>query len=80
MRNFPIRERLSIQLRIEAFNARNHPSFDNPDSTLTCTNVETPNSTNNSRTAISGTLSFNWIGTRSLLAASGSTLTVRSMI
>ncbi len=34
MRNFPIRERLNIQLRGEFYNAMNHPNFKNPNTTI----------------------------------------------
>ncbi|HVU45633.1 MAG TPA: carboxypeptidase-like regulatory domain-containing protein [Terracidiphilus sp.] len=34
-RIFPIRERFSLNLRLEAFNALNHPNFGNPDAKLT---------------------------------------------
>ncbi len=34
MRNFPIRERLKMQLRGEWFNAMNHPQYSNPNTTI----------------------------------------------
>jgi hypothetical protein len=37
-RTFPIREALSLQLRADAFNALNHPTFANPGVSLTSTN------------------------------------------
>ncbi|MBS1829475.1 MAG: carboxypeptidase regulatory-like domain-containing protein [Acidobacteria bacterium] len=38
MRRIPIRERMNIQIRAEAFNAFNHPAFGNPRSSLTDNN------------------------------------------
>ena len=38
MRRIPIRERMNIQIRAEAFNALNHPAFGNPRSALTDNN------------------------------------------
>ena len=35
MRNFPIHEQMTLQLRADAFNAFNHPSFNNPSTSLT---------------------------------------------
>ncbi|MGA9717988.1 MAG: TonB-dependent receptor, partial [Acidobacteriaceae bacterium] len=37
-RSIPVRERLSLQLRADAFNALNHPNFANPGVSLTSTN------------------------------------------
>jgi hypothetical protein len=37
-RTFPIREALALQLRADAFNAMNHPTFANPGVSLTSTN------------------------------------------
>jgi Carboxypeptidase regulatory-like domain len=37
-RTFPIRESLALQLRADAFNAMNHPTFANPGVSLTSTN------------------------------------------
>jgi hypothetical protein len=34
-RTFPIRESMTFQFRMDAFNTLNHPNFSNPDSTLT---------------------------------------------
>ena len=34
-RSFPIRESIALKLRMDAFNALNHPTFSNPDTTLT---------------------------------------------
>jgi hypothetical protein len=34
MRNFPVRERLRIQLRGEFYNTFNHPNFQNPNTTI----------------------------------------------
>lgn len=38
IRNIPIHEQLSLQLRADAFNAFNHPTFNNPDTSLTDSN------------------------------------------
>ncbi len=37
-RSIPVRERLTLQLRADAFNALNHPNFANPGVSLTSTN------------------------------------------
>jgi hypothetical protein len=37
-RTFPIHEALALQLRADAFNALNHPTFTNPGVSLTSTN------------------------------------------
>ena len=37
-RTFPIRESLALQLRADAFNAMNHPTFANPGVSLTSSN------------------------------------------
>ena len=34
MRNFPVREKLRVQLRGEFYNAMNHPNFKNPNTTI----------------------------------------------
>src|SRR6185437_1341337 len=37
-RTFPIRDQLSLQFRVDAFNVLNHAAFNNPDTTLTDSN------------------------------------------
>jgi hypothetical protein len=37
IKSFPIRERVQLQFRAEAFNAWNHPNFDNPNTSVTST-------------------------------------------
>ena len=39
MRRIPIRERMHLQVRAEAFNAFNHPAFGNPRASLTDNNI-----------------------------------------
>ncbi len=34
MRNFPVRERLNLQLRGEFYDTFNHPNFGNPNTTI----------------------------------------------
>jgi len=41
MKNFPIREKLTVQFRADIFNIFNHPNFGNPDVGI-CTAVATP--------------------------------------
>ncbi|HEV2277956.1 MAG TPA: carboxypeptidase regulatory-like domain-containing protein [Acidobacteriaceae bacterium] len=38
MRSFPIHEQTTLQFRMDAFNAFNHPTFDNPNTDLTSSN------------------------------------------
>jgi hypothetical protein len=38
MRTFPVHEQMRLQFRIDAFNAFNHPTFNNPDTSLTDSN------------------------------------------
>jgi hypothetical protein len=47
-RNFPIRERTTIQFRAEAFNLTNTPVFGQPNSILNAPNFGIINSTRNS--------------------------------
>ncbi|HKR30311.1 MAG TPA: hypothetical protein VJT08_07530, partial [Terriglobales bacterium] len=37
-RSFPIHEQTSLKFRVDAFNAFNHPTFDNPSTDLTSNN------------------------------------------
>jgi hypothetical protein len=37
-RSFPVRDSVSLQLRMDAFNSLNHPTFANPSTSLTSTN------------------------------------------
>jgi hypothetical protein len=58
-RMFPIYDRVSLKFRMDAFNVMNHPSFNNPDVTLTDSNFGTVTGAGGSRALqLAATLSF----------------------
>ncbi|HLJ77233.1 MAG TPA: carboxypeptidase-like regulatory domain-containing protein [Acidobacteriaceae bacterium] len=58
-RSFPIHEQTSLKLRVDAFNAFNHPTFDNPSTDLTSNNYGHVTSGGGGRALqFSGTLRF----------------------
>lgn len=58
-RTFPIRERLSLQFRLDAFNALNHPTFSNPSTSLTSSDFGDVTGSGGGRALqLSGNISF----------------------
>lgn len=59
MRNFPIHEQMTFQLRADAFNAFNHPTFSNPSTSLTSSDFGHVTGSGGGRALqLSATLSF----------------------
>ena len=59
-RIFPIYERLTTTLRLEAFNVLNHPNFSNPTTALNSTTFGQVSSTSNAARVFQGSLKFSF--------------------